>query len=186
MSKSTIASLIFLLITTAVAGPKTLAPLTMRMQVVGTEHCQLGPSTQGLELQVKLLFVNRSDESLTIQDIGWPGLVLVAKTASDIEKGTFEIESHGEDFEFHPPQNRRAIPLRPGESYATKQTVALTVAQGTRSGLQVEPGAHYLQVGDEVTLGADDPRTWKSISLRSTPIAIKIDYTRDASPCTQK
>ena len=56
---------------------------------MSTGHCQLEPSTQGLELRVELRFINSSDESLTIQDIGWPGLVLVARTANDIEKGVF-------------------------------------------------------------------------------------------------
>jgi len=169
---------------TSATGARVL-PLRLTLEVIGERNCHLSASTQGLELKVKLKFVNSGDKTLTIQDIGWPGLVLVAKTRDEMEKGILEVRSNGEDFDLHRAQNQNPISLQPGNSFETINTVSLTVARrGTASsGLDVTPGTHYLQVGNAVTIGTDDPRTWNSIPLRSTPVIIRVEYSANASPC---
>ena len=168
------------------AGEQSAEPLRLRLQVIDEKRCQLSPSRQELSLRIKLTFSNSGKGTLTIQDIGWPGLVLVARNLKEMKAGVFEVESKGEDFEYRSRRTKSPISLTPGQSYESTQTVSLSVVETPEAGFEVAPGTHYLQVGNAVTVGSDDPHTWRSLPLRSAPSVVHIQYSQDAPACEQR
>src|SRR5882762_3620878 len=149
-----IAPLVFLVSVTAAAAskPKPIL-LKLTLQPISEKYCRLSASTQGLVLQVKPRYLNSSGNSLTIQSIKRSGTLLVGRTAEEMEKGLFELQPNGDDFEMPPPQVASSVSLKHGESFDATQTVRLTVTrEGQGSQWQASVGTHYIQLENEVTL----------------------------------
>src|SRR5882762_8696961 len=122
-----IAPLVFLVSVTAAAAskPKPIL-LKLTLQPISEKYCRLSASTQGLVLQVKPRYLNSSGNSLTIQSIKRSGTLLVGRTAEEMEKGIFELQPNGDDFEMPPPQVASSFFIETGNSYI--YTLSLHVA----------------------------------------------------------
>ncbi len=170
-------------------------PLNLRLEVVSEKQCQFTPIVQAMKIHARLKFVNSGRNKLAIQEIGQLYLIRVAKKQRDMERGIYEVDSEFEQFEPSPPKNASAFTLKSGSTFDTMETVYISVAQkeetsaaNNQIGDVVEPGMHYLQIGEVVRLGDSNPsnwRTWRNVPVRSIPIAIRVDYSGAIIPACQ-
>jgi hypothetical protein len=140
-----------------------------------------------LQLKATFKFVNNGDSAITVQNVGWPHGVSVAKTADEARRKQFEISFEIEDFEPRKPQNEAPILVKSGGSFEAKQVVSIPVAQHEKAKiLAIGPGVHFLEVENTLTIGTGAPQTWRYLTVRSNPLMVKVEYPPSVPACTRE
>jgi hypothetical protein len=160
----------------------------LQLSVIDEHYCQFTSVTQALTRDAKLTFVNSSNDTISVQDVGKIGQVLVARSSAYAKNRLYELVLRPDYINPGVDRVSAEIVLKPGETFARAEKIGLMIAKpGAKPVLRdlLGVGDHYLQVQSGVAIGRANPLTWQNISLRSVPIGIAVKYVQDASPCQQ-